>query len=46
MAQALAELAARAPSNEPFVYLPRAPEKEKRDGAAVTETKSELKAAG
>ena len=44
MAQALAELTARAPSNEPFVYLPRAPEK--RDGAAVAETKPELKAVG
>jgi NTE family protein len=44
MAQALAELAARAPSNEPFVYLPRAPEKQ--DGAAVIETKSELRAVG
>ena len=44
MAQALAELAARAPSNEPFVYLPRAPEK--RNGGAATKIKSELKAAG
>ena len=46
MAQALAELAARASNSEPFVYLPRASEKEERGRAANANAKLEIKAAG